>query len=90
MRIDDTLRELEAIAEKLKIRVSYEALGGELGAGGLCKVKGEYRVIIDKRSTAGERATVIAQSLAGFSLDEIFIAPEIRDLILKSAAFKRT
>ncbi len=90
MKIDDTLRELEAVADKKGIRVNYEALGGELGAGGLCKVKGQYRVIIDKRATPGERVTVLAQSLAGFALDDVFVAPEVRELIQRAAAFKRT
>ena len=41
-----------ALAEKKSIRISYEAIGGELGAGGLCKVKGVHRVIVDKRARA--------------------------------------
>jgi hypothetical protein len=89
MKIDDTLRELEAVAEKKGVRVAYEALGGDVGAGGLCKVKGEWRVIVDKRATPGERVTVLAQSLATFSLEDVFIAPEVRELIAKAAAFKR-
>ena len=89
MKIADTLRELETVADKKGIRVAYEAIGGELGAGGLCKVKGEYRVIIDKRATPGERVTVLAQSLSSFSLDDIFVAPEVRELIARAAAFKR-
>ena len=52
------------MAEKKKIKVTYENIGGELGAGGLCKVKGEHRVIVDKRATDGEKVTVLAQALA--------------------------
>jgi hypothetical protein len=89
MKIDDTLTELEAVAEKKGIRVAYEPLGGEVGAGGLCKVKGEYRIIVDKRATPGERVTVLAQALSAFSLDDVFVAPEVRELIAKTAAFKR-
>ncbi len=90
MKIDDTLRELETVADKKGIRVAYEALTGEVGAGGLCKVKGEYRIIVDKRATVGERVTVLAQALSGFSLDDVFVAPEVRELIAKSAAFRRS
>jgi hypothetical protein len=89
MKIDDTLSELETVAEKKGIRVAYEAIGGEIGAGGLCKVKGEYRIIVDKRATPGERVTVLAQALSGFSLDDVFVAPEVRELITKTGAFKR-
>lgn len=81
MKLDDTLRGLEEVAQKKSIKVTYEALGGELGAGGLCRVKGEWRVIIDKRTTAGERVAMVAEALAQFPLDEVYMAPEIRDLV---------
>lgn len=83
MKLDDTLQALEDAAQKKAIKVTYEPLGGELGAGGLCKVKGEYRIIIDKRATVGERIAMVAHALAGFPLDDIFIAPEIRDLLAR-------
>ena len=89
MKLDETLRLLEETAERKSIKVSYEPLGGELGAGGLCKVKGEYRVIIDKRSSPGERVTLLAQALGAFSLDDVFLAPEVRDVIEKAGAFRR-
>jgi hypothetical protein len=43
-KIADQLKELEDVAEKKSIRIAYELIGGELGAGGLCKVKGEHRI----------------------------------------------
>ena len=61
MKIDETLAELEGVAAKKNIKVTYENIGGELGAGGLCKVKGEHRVIVDKRATDGEKVTVFNQ-----------------------------
>lgn len=60
------LEELEAVAARLAVRVSYEALAAsvaKLGGGGLCRVKGEYRVIIDKRAQVGERIAALAQAL---------------------------
>jgi len=86
MKMDEMLRLLEEAAEKKAIRVSYENFGGELGAGGLCKVKGEWRLIIDKRSTPSERVAMVAGALAGFPLDDLFLAPEVRDLIEKVKA----
>ena len=81
MKIDDTLQELELVAEKKNIRVTYENLTGEVGSGGLCKVRGEHRIIIDKRSNPGERATALAQALARFPLDDVYISEETRRLI---------
>jgi hypothetical protein len=88
VKVQDTLKELETVAEKKSIRVSYEAIGGELGAGGLCKVKGQHRVIVDKRATDGEKVTVLAQALATFSLEDVFMSEETRALIARSAGLK--
>ena len=81
MRIDDMLRELESVAERKKIKVSYEAMGGELGSGGLCKVRGEHRIIVDKRVTAGEKVALLAAALGRFDLEDVFISEETRGLI---------
>ena len=90
MKIQDTLRELEEVAQKKSIRVSYEQIGGELGAGGLCKVKGEHRVIVDKRATDGEKVTVLASALARFELDDVFMSEQTRALIDKHRPKKRS
>jgi hypothetical protein len=87
-KIADTLKELEEVAEKKSIRVSYEMIGGELGAGGLCKVRGEHRVIVDKRATDGEKVTVIATALARFSLEDVFMSEDTRELIARHATRK--
>jgi hypothetical protein len=61
------LQELEAIAAELSVKVSYEALAASVGTGGLCRVHGEYRVIIDKRAQTGERLAALAQALGTLS-----------------------
>ena len=58
------LAQLEDAAAQLGVRVSYEVLAASVGHGGLCRVKGEYRVIIDKRATPQERLTTLATALA--------------------------
>jgi hypothetical protein len=76
---------LESAAEQLNIKVSYEPLqvsGIQTGLrGGLCKVKGTYRVIIDKRATNEERVTTLATSLAGFDTTELELPQKVRDLL---------
>jgi hypothetical protein len=84
VKVADQLTELESVADKKQIRVSYENIGGELGAGGLCKVKGTWRVIIDKRATDGDKVTVLAQALAQFPLEDVFMSEETRKLVEKS------
>lgn len=86
MKVDELLSGLEEAAKRLSVRVSYEAIGGELGAGGLCKVKGEWRVIIDKRTTPAERLAVLAQALGRFGadIDRLELVPEVREALQRA------
>jgi|KBSSwiStaDraftv2_1062776.scaffolds.fasta_scaffold877769_2 hypothetical protein len=81
MKMDAVLDELEAAASKLGVKVSYEVLAETVGGGGLCKVKGAWRVIVEKRGTAGERASTLAKALATFDTEGIFLTPAARDLV---------
>jgi hypothetical protein len=58
------LEELEAFAADLAVKVSYESLASSVGTGGLCRVRGEYRVIIDKRAQVGDRLGALVHALA--------------------------
>lgn len=89
MKLIEKIQELEALAQKKGVRVSYEVLPGEVGAGGLCKVKGEYRAIIDKRALPAERLTMLADALAFFSYDDIYLPPEVRELMDRALARKK-
>jgi hypothetical protein len=64
MKPEVALELLEAAAEQLKVRVSYEPLQSTVIHGGLCRVKGEYRIIVDKRASAEERVVMVATALA--------------------------
>lgn len=83
MKAADMLRELEGIAQKKDVQVTYESLTGDVGAGGLVKIKGQWRVLIDKRATDGDKAQVLAQALARFELEDVFMADAVRVLIAK-------
>lgn len=64
MKPEVVLELLEAAAEQLHVRVSYETLQSTVVHGGLCRVKGEHRIIVDKRASAEERVTTLATALA--------------------------
>lgn len=81
MKPQDILAELERAAEALDIKVSYEALAASIGAGGLCRVKGQHRVIIDKRTAPQERVSTLAEALSGFDSSGIELAAETRALL---------
>lgn len=86
MKIESIVTELEQAAKRLGVRVSYEAIGGELGSGGLCKVKGEWRVIIDRRTTPGERAGMLAQALHRFPWEDQELSQPAREMIERARA----
>jgi hypothetical protein len=55
--------------------------GEGMGQGGLCKVRGQWRVIIDRRASPGERVVLLARALARFDLEDVFLSPEARELL---------
>lgn len=85
MKPEVLLELLEAAADQLGIKVSYEALQtsgvGGMAHGGLCRVKGTYRVIIDKRATSEERVTTLATALATFDTSELELPQKVRDVL---------
>ena len=88
-KLDNVLADLEAAADKLNVKVSYEALQETVGGGGLCKVKGTFRVIIDKRGTVGEKVSTLARALSTFDLEGIFLTPAARDIVEQHQALLR-
>jgi len=81
MKPDALLELLEAAAEQLSVKVSYEQLQASVGHGGLCRVKGEYRVIIDKRATPQERVTTLATALSRFDTSAIKLPAKVREVL---------
>lgn len=72
---------LEAAAAQLAIKVSYETLSASVGHGGLCRVKQQYRVIVDKRATVQERIATLASALASFDTSDIALPAKAREVI---------
>ncbi len=76
---------LEGIADQLAIKVTYEPLqmASAMGSmrGGLCRVKGAYRVIVDKRATDEERVATLASALGKFEIGELQVPASVRAVI---------
>jgi hypothetical protein len=86
VKLEPILDELEAVAARLGVKVSYEVLAETVAGGGLCKVKGAYRVIIEKRGTVGEKVVTLARALAGVGrMDEVFLSPAAREIVERYA-----
>jgi hypothetical protein len=75
------LQELETAATKLGVRLSYEALAASVGLGGLCRVKGKYRIIIDKRAGTEERIATLAEALSALDHTQVELPDPVRGLL---------
>ena len=97
MKPEVLLELLESAAEQLKIRVSYEPLQTSVVPGGLCRVKGEYRVIVDKRASAEERVSTLAGAIARMlertqldsqSISMAELSPKVQEILRMYASGK--
>src|SRR5437763_3732259 len=87
MKPEKMTEALEQAATQLGVQVRYESMTGEVsGAGGLCKVKGEWWLIIDRKVPPAERAATLTSALAQLDTDAIYLAPEVRNAIAAARA----
>jgi hypothetical protein len=86
MNLEPLLAELEAAAQTLAVAVRYEPIATTLGHGGLCKVRGEFRVIIDRRATTAERVAALARSLGHFDTSALPLSEQARETIARYSA----
>ena len=77
------LRQLEELAESLKVEVRYESFKseGSFSTGGLCKLKGEYLLIVNSKAAVREKAEAIAGALKRFDLSQVYLRPGLREFL---------
>jgi hypothetical protein len=80
------LNQLEELAERIGITVRYENMKPEdsPGSGGLCRLKGEYVLIIHSRSNHREKIRGVIRALRQFDLTGIYLKPVLRELLEES------
>jgi hypothetical protein len=89
MKPEHITETLEQAAAHLGIAVRYETMTGDTaGGGGLCKVKGAWCVIIDRKTPPAERAALLIEALAGFDTDGVFLPPQLREAVAAKRALK--
>jgi len=88
MKAEQLAEILETAAQQLGVKVHYDTMvaSGPTGGGGLCKVKGEWRVIIDKKTAPSERASILVDALATMDTEAIFLPPKVREMIAQRKA----
>ena len=77
MKEETILQELEALAEKLSVKIGYERF---YGTGGLCTVNNEKKIIVNKDLPIEKRNEILIDELSKFELDDVFITPQLREL----------
>jgi hypothetical protein len=88
MKAEQLTEILEAAATQLGVKVRYEAMAasGPTGGGGLCKVKGDWCVIIDKKTAPSERASILTDALATLDTDKVEFPEKVRELLAQRRA----
>jgi|SRR6516162_4240034 hypothetical protein len=82
MKPEQITEALEQAAAQLGVEVRYETMTGDAsGGGGLCKVRGQWRVIMDRKTAPADRAATLIDALAGFDTDAIFLPPKVREAL---------
>lgn len=78
MKAKRLLQELELVAEKLGIQTIYDTFEGK---GGGCRVIDNRYVVINSRLADRVKAELFLKALSELPIDEIYIKPEIRELL---------
>lgn len=85
MKVQHQLEALERLAESISVQVSYEPMAGLVQrTGGLCRVRGQYRVIMDRRLKTPDRVQILAEALRRFDLSEQELSAELQPLLQAS------
>jgi len=81
------LADLEAVAEKISVKIRYERItGGPIKTThGACRIRGENVILIDRRLGTIEKLHALGKELRRFDLENVYISPAARaHLQLKS------
>ncbi|TKJ42851.1 hypothetical protein CEE36_06185 [candidate division TA06 bacterium B3_TA06] len=78
MKSKKLLQELELVAEKLGIQTVYDTFQGR---GGGCRVIEDRYIVINSRLADEIKAELFLKALSELPIDEIYIKPEIRELL---------
>jgi hypothetical protein len=77
------LGQLEELARSLAIEVRYEPLKkeGAFSTGGLCKLRGEYLLIIHSKASVTDKIEALASALKRLDLTQVYLRPGLRDFL---------
>lgn len=86
MKNEELYRYLKELAEKLGI-ICFEKnfkIPGLNVKSGLCRVEGHLHFYMDKHLKIKEKTEIMAKTLSGFHIEDIYIVPAVREYIEKN------
>lgn len=80
---NDLLSQLEELAGNLHIEVRYEVIKktASYSTGGLCRLKGEWMVIIHSKAPIDDKIDAIAYAVKRFDLSSVYLKPGLREFL---------
>lgn len=80
-RLQEELEELKGLAERVNLEVREEELLREVGyraRSGRCRIKERHVLLIDRKLPLGERLEALANELAKYNLEGMYLSPAVR------------
>lgn len=79
------LGQLEDLGRSLGIEVRYEMLKreGAFAQGGLCRLKGQYLLLINSKAPNRDKIEALALAVNRFDLSQVFMKPGLRDFLAR-------
>jgi hypothetical protein len=86
MQNSKVLGYLEDLAFRLGIEIVYEKLGeADFSVdGGLCKVKGAYKIFMDPSAPIEVQIEILVRALSSFQIEGVYLLPFIREILEKA------
>ena len=83
MHARKVLEYLEDLAERLGVEIVHEKLEWDdfRVKGGLCRVRGTYKIFLDRSESIEGQIEVLARALSTFNTDAVYLLPHIRSLL---------
>ena len=77
------ISQLEEAAQGLDIKIRYEPMKreGPFSAGGLCRLKGEWVLIVNSKASRSDKIEVMAKAVNRFDLTGVYLKPGLREFL---------
>lgn len=85
MKPEQIYHGLKDLADRMGIVVSEQKLSTESlkVKSGLCKIKGQYVMILDKQLSVYKKSAILATCLSALPHDAIFVIPAVREFLAR-------